>query len=201
MEVEFNIEREAEQQLVDQVQGQDKKAFESLYKKFYKRLYVLAYQYVEEHEGAEEIVHDVFINIWKRQDKIVIQQSLKSYLFRSVINTSLNYKKSRKQAEEKLDKYSEGQTEVWNGPEKVEETETLLSKLEAALELLPPQCKKVMMLSRFEKLKQKDIAEQMGISIKTVKNHLTYGFNKMRTILDNKITTWLLLAAVIVSYF
>ncbi len=192
MEFEINKEKKDEQNLIDQVQGKDRKAFESLYKEYYKRLYLLAFQYVGEHEAAEEIVHDVFINIWKKAETIVIQQSLKAYLMRSVINTSLNYIKNKKQQDAKLDKYSVGQTEVWDGSEKADESETLLIKLESALELLPPQCKKVMMLSRFEKLKQKDIAEQMGISIKTVKNHLTYGFNKMRTILDNKTTSLLL---------
>src|SRR4051812_2877224 len=100
MEVELNKDREAEQNLINQVQGQDKKAFEALYKLYYKRLYILAYQYVDEHEAAEEIVHDVFIKIWKKAEQIVIQQSLKAYLMRSVINTSLNYIKNKKQQNE-----------------------------------------------------------------------------------------------------
>ena len=175
-----------DQDLIDQIQQKNRKVFELLYKKYYKKLYVLSYQYVANHEVAEEIVHDVFINIWKMADQIIIERSLERYLFRSVINASLNYITNEKQLKNKQDEFSKAQSKVAEEPVSGEETEALLIKLEEALDSLPPQCKKVMILSRFEKLKQKIIAEQMGISIKTVKNHLSYGFNKMRMILENK---------------
>lgn len=182
----LNKEREDDQDLINQIRRKNKKVFELLYKKYYKKLYVLSCQYVVNHEVAEEIVHDVFINIWKMSDQIIIQRSLERYLFRSIINASLNYMTNEKQMKGKRDEYSRGQNEAAEESVNVEDTEQVLIKLEGALDLLPPQCKKVMMLSRFEKLKQKKIAEQMGISIKTVKNHLSYGFNKIRVILDNK---------------
>ena len=64
--------------------------------------------------------------------------------------------------------------------------ETLLNDLEEALELLPAKCREVMYLSRFGKLKQSEIAVQMDISVKTVKNHLTYGFQKLRVHLQKR---------------
>jgi RNA polymerase sigma-70 factor (family 1) len=174
-----------DQDLIGQIQQKDKSVFEQLYKKQYKKLYILSYRYVENQEVAEEIVHDVFINIWKMSEQIIIERSLEKYLLRSVINASLNYLTSEKQRKAKREQYSKGQSELVEEDASGDETELLLIKLETALDLLPPQCKKVMMLSRFEKLKQKNIADQMGISIKTVKNHLTYGFNKLRIILEN----------------
>jgi RNA polymerase sigma-70 factor (ECF subfamily) len=84
---------------------------------------------------------------------------------------------------EKQEKYTRWTENTLKIEEDMEEKELLLLRLEKALELLPPQCKKVMMMSRFEKLKQQEIADRLNISIKTVKNHLTYGFSKIREIL------------------
>lgn len=189
-----------DQDLINQIQQKNKKVFEQLYKKYYRRLYILSYQYVINQSVAEEIVHDVFINIWKMSEQIIIERSLEKYLSRSVINASLNYLASEKQLKAKREEYSKGQNEFVEETVNIEETELLLTKLEAALNLLPPQCKKVMMLSRFEKLRQQKIADQMGISIKTVKNHLTYGFNKLRVILESNTTGSTIILAAAIHY-
>ncbi|HCN82121.1 MAG TPA: RNA polymerase sigma-70 factor [Sphingobacteriaceae bacterium] len=189
-----------DQDLINQIQQKDKTVFEMLYKKYYKKLHVLSFQYVLNHEAAEEIVHDVFIKIWRMSEQLIIERSLEKYLIRSVINASLNYLTSEKQLRNKQDEYSKGQTKFVEETVNIEQTELLMTKLEAALDLLPPQCKKVMMLSRFEKLKQKNIAKQMGISIKTVKNHLTYGFNKLRMILENNTKSSMLILAATAHY-
>ncbi|RZK80218.1 MAG: sigma-70 family RNA polymerase sigma factor, partial [Pedobacter sp.] len=129
---------------------------------------------------------DVFINIWNKADQLDIQISMKSYLFRSIVNSSLNYIKKEKADAEKRSAYlvvhdqsAEATDEQFDDGD-----EELLKGLEAALALLPEKCKQVMYLSRFGKLKQQEIADQMDISIKTVKNHLTYGFKKLREHLE-----------------
>ncbi len=64
--------------------------------------------------------------------------------------------------------------------------EQQLQQLEMALDQLPPQCKKVMMMSKFDKFKQQEIADRLNISIKTVKNHLTQGYEKIRVMLSKE---------------
>uniref|UniRef100_UPI003D7FF8E1 RNA polymerase sigma factor n=1 Tax=Pedobacter sp. TaxID=1411316 RepID=UPI003D7FF8E1 len=112
------------------------------------------------------------------------QHSVKSYLIKAIINTSLNYIKKEKLITAKRLKYMAEQQEVDHDESSKNAEEALLVGLERALELLPEKCKNVMYLSRFGKLKQHEIAEQMNISIKTVKNHLTYGFQKLREHLE-----------------
>lgn len=175
---------EEDLKLWDAIRKQDKKVFESFYKKYCKQLFALAYQYVNQMQIAEEIVHDVFITIWNKGDKLNVQYSMKSYLFKSVVNSSLNYLKKEKSLAEKQIAYLASQDGEAASIEDNEEEEALLKKLEEALSLLPEKCKQVMYLSRFGKLKQQEIADQMDISIKTVKNHLTYGFQKIRAHLD-----------------
>ncbi|WP_316746472.1 RNA polymerase sigma-70 factor [Pedobacter gandavensis] len=166
--------------LMNAIRNKDKKVFETFYKKYYRQLFVLAYRYVGNTEAAEEIVHDLFINIWNKASQFNIQYSMKSYLFRSIVNASLNFLKKEKNEAAKQRGYINLQQPEDPEEDRQKEEELLLKKLEEALELLPPKCKEVMYLSRFGKLKQQEIADQMNISLKTVKNHLTYGFQKLR---------------------
>lgn len=164
--------------LLEAIRKKDKKVFETFYKKYYKQLFATAYRYVGKQEVAEELVHDLFITIWNKADQLKIQYAMKSYLFRAIVNSSLNYIKKEKMDVEKRLAYISV-----HGAEEEQDKETddtLLRNLEVALELLPAKCKQVMYLSRFGKLKQQEIADQMNISLKTVKNHLTYGFRKLR---------------------
>lgn len=171
-------------ELINAIVLQDKKVFEVLYKQHYKQLFAIAYRYVGRTEAAEEIVHDVFINIWNKGGQLKIEHSLKSYLIKAIINTSLNLIKKEKLDMEKRLKYISEQDELTNEETTKVAEEALLKGLENALELLPEKCRQVMYLSRFGKLKQQEIAAQMNISIKTVKNHLTYGFQKLREHLE-----------------
>jgi RNA polymerase sigma-70 factor (family 1) len=186
-----------DQQLVEAIRKRDRAAFESLYKRFFSRLHLLAYRYTGQSEEAEEIVHDVFMTIWNKAAVIDIRQSVGSYLAKAVVNTALNHIKKRKSEAEKqvvynlhVERESQLSAEELDG--------AILVKLAKALEELPPQCKKVMMMSRFQKMKQQQIADELQISIKTVKNHLTYGFQKMRLAMtDQNIATFCLLLTVL----
>lgn len=172
---------EEDSNLFSAIQQQDKKIFELFYKKYYKQLFALSYRYVGQMEVAEEIVHDLFITVWNKSDQLNVQHSLKSYLFKAIVNSSLNYiKKEKMQTEKRLAYLAVHDNELVLDEDKGLAEEKLLKSLEEALELLPAKCKQVMYLSRFGKLKQQEIAQQMDISLKTVKNHLTYGFQKLR---------------------
>ncbi|MEJ7557304.1 MAG: RNA polymerase sigma-70 factor [Pedobacter sp.] len=183
--------------VIDTLKTRDKRRFEVFYKKYYRPLFTVAYRYVGHTEVAEEIVHDVFINIWNKADQLNIQTSMKSYLFRSIINSSLNYIKKEKAQLEKQSAYKivHDQELATQEDDVTESEEALFKGLEDALALLPDKCKQVMYLSRFGKLKQQEIADQLEISIKTVKNHLTYGFKKLREHLEKhkQLTIWVVL--------
>ncbi|WP_342329697.1 RNA polymerase sigma-70 factor [Pedobacter sp. FW305-3-2-15-E-R2A2] len=175
--------------LISAIRKKDKKVFEAFYKKYYKQLFGTAYQYVGQSEAAEEIVHDLFIAIWNKADQLNIQYSMKSYLFRAIVNSSLNFVRKEKINAQKQLAWQSSHVEqepLTEDGEVAENEETLLKSLEEALVLLPDKCKQVMYLSRFGKLKQQEIADQMGISLKTVKNHLTYGFQKLRSHMEKQ---------------
>lgn len=178
---------EEERNLIHLIINRDKKVYEEFYKKYYKQLFAVAYRYVGQAQAAEEIVHDVFITIWNKADQLNIKHSMKSYLFRSVVNSALNLiKKEKMDAVQRAKYLSVHPGELGDEDEAGKDAEeAMLKGLEEALILLPERCRQAMYLSRFGKLKQKEIAEQMNISIKTVKNHLTYGFQKLREHMEN----------------
>lgn len=172
-------------QLVARFEARDIAAFEKFYKHYYKKLYITAYRYTREHEQSEEIVHDLFLKIWAKGPQLKIT-SLDSYLYRSVINSSLNFIKKQKRSAEKHENFIVGFEETETLSDDQEKLEDRLKLIEKALCQLPPQCKKVMIMSKYDKYKQQDIADSLDISIKTVKNHITYGYKKIREFLmDN----------------
>lgn len=167
----------AEELIWKQIQKKDGKAFESYYKMHYKSFFVMACRYLKNTAQAEELVNDVFMKIWEDGSGISIDSSLKSYIYRAIINRSLNeIQKNKKDLNLAIDLYN-SQDESYELRE-IEENE-LRIKLYGAIDMLPEQCKKVFQLSRFEELKQQEIADRLGISIKTVKNHITHALKEI----------------------
>lgn len=169
-----------DQQILKEISMRNRHVFDGLYDIHYKRLFMVAYQYLRNHEMAEEVVHDVFIKIWNNSGKILLSSSLTGYLSRSVINTSLNTIKQQRSKGTTIELSEYGDIIIESDQEDAESLESKLLALESAVEALPSQCRRVLEMSKFEKLKQQEISDRLGISIKTVKNHLTYGYKKIR---------------------
>lgn len=159
------------------IQQKDIGTFERYYKEYYKSFFVMACKYLKNPTLAEEIINDVFMKIWEDGEKITIDMSLKSYIYKAIINRSIN-------ALNKNKREYQNQTDVSLIPDEsyelrqIEENE-LKIKLYAAIDQLPDQCKKVFEMSRFDELKQQEIADKLGISIKTVKNHITIALKQI----------------------
>jgi RNA polymerase sigma-70 factor (ECF subfamily) len=122
---------------------------------------------LDEYEEAEEIVQDVFVKFWEKCDTIAENSSLKSYLYRSVHNTCLNHLKHLKVRDSYRQHVMEQMNYVEDGNSDAEDQD-IQSEIYKAIDELPPQCKKIFKLSRFEGLKYQEIADHMGLSIKTI---------------------------------
>ena len=170
-----------EEKIWRSIQQKDGRAFEQYYKENYKLFFMTAFTYLRDAGLAEEVVNDVFLRIWTLADTIRIESSLRSYVYRAVINRSPNEL-------DKIKKDRQHQRELSHRPEdKIEpramEENELKIKLYKAIDQLPEQCRKVFRMSRFEGLKQQEIADRLDISIKTVKNHITHALKQLSKIL------------------
>jgi len=159
------------------IRQKDAGTFERYYKANYKSFFLMACKYLRDPAQASEIVNDVLLKIWEDGDSLRIETSLKSYIYKAIINRSINVLKKNKRELSHL-------ADLNNIPEEgyelrqIEENE-LMVKLYAAIDQLPDKCRQVFEMSRFEKLKQQEIADKLGISVKTVKNHITIALKQL----------------------
>lgn len=160
------------------IQQKNLDVFESYYKEHYKAFFLASYNYVKTTEVAQEIVNDVFLKIWEDAEKITIESSLKAYIYRAIINRSINALNKQKRESQNQRELEQTHQEAYELREI--EVNELKVQLYKAIDALPDQCKKVFVMSRMDGLKQQDIADKLGISIKTVKNHITHALKQLR---------------------
>lgn len=125
-------------------------------------------RFLDEWEEAEEIVQDVFVKFWEKCGSLAPDSSVKSYLYRSVHNTCLNYLKHQK-VKDSYRQYVIGFMEDFVYiPETDSHREGVQERILDEINQLPPRCSEIFKLSRFDGLKYQEIAEHLHISIKTV---------------------------------
>ncbi|NTD97650.1 RNA polymerase sigma-70 factor [Agrobacterium tumefaciens] len=171
-------------------------SFEHLFKTHYHALHAYAQVMLKDEDLAEEIVQGMFLKFWEKRQNFKIQ-SIKAYLYKCVYNDSLNYLKQEKT---KI-KYQEFtlhtmNTEHESAAAKIELTE-LQKRLREALLQLPEQCRTIFQMSRFEELKYREIAERLGLSIKTVENQMGKALKIMRL----RLADFLILCVIGLWYF
>jgi RNA polymerase sigma-70 factor (ECF subfamily) len=179
-----------EQEILKGIRNGDRSIFDSVFKEFYSKLCAFAKDYVKSNDIAQELVQEVFFNLWESHSKIHIKSSLKAYLYRSVHNHCLNYirqinTRARNLQIEQIDEWSdllslELREDVFDEifTEKVE------FELEKAIASLPEQCGNIFRLCRYENLSYPEIAKQLDISLSNVKTQMSRAMNKLRECMD-----------------
>lgn len=164
--------------------------FEAVFKHWYSPLCRYATSLCGDEAEAEDLVQQTFVRIWEHRRKIDIRLSLKSYLYRSVYHQHLDRERHRK-VQHKHRQYSEAVAESLSADSSYAFTELGL-RFSEAMKQLPEQCGLVFRLSRFESLRYKEIAEVLGISAKTVENHMGKALRILRDELADYLPVFLL---------
>jgi len=163
----------------------DRGAFDALFREYYAALVGVADVVVRERGVAEEIVQDVMLELWRRHDAITIDQSLKGYLIGATRNRALNF--VRHAAVQK--KHAPFITNEMSSPPAADQelvASELGAAITAAIASLPPRCREVFELSRLRGLKQAEVAEALGISVKTVEAQM----GKALRVLRERLAEW-----------
>ncbi|MDR1201437.1 MAG: RNA polymerase sigma-70 factor [Tannerellaceae bacterium] len=160
---------------------------ENLFRKYYKILRAYAYHLSGDKHMAEDIVQDVYYELWKKRDGLVMEGAIKFYLFRSIYTKTLNYLNSKTYTDlEAFEQSTEGRIQQIYLQSHLSDQESeliykeLREKVNSVINSLPEQCKKVFILSRKYELKNKEIAEQLDISVKTVEKHISKALSILR---------------------
>jgi len=150
----------------------NKTDFEDLFKANYSSLCAYANSFLRDVATSEDVVQEVMFRIWTGRENLVVTSSIHSYLFRAVRNGCLNVLKHLDISDHYKDQVlTHGADQHSNGQDTVIFSELQL-KIHKAIDLLPTERKKVFILSRYEGLSYQQIAERLGISVKTVENQI-----------------------------
>lgn len=171
-----------EKSQLDRLRAGDEAALREIFNQNFKMLTIEAFRLTSEQAVAKDLAQEVFYELWKRRESLQIQTSLEAYLRRAVRNRALNFLKTQKKylfdedlAAENLEtRHSE------NFHQNFDEKEDLVAALHDAIAELPEKCRQVFMLSRFEDLSHREIAERLEISTKTIENQITKALRMLR---------------------
>lgn len=163
---------------------EDQQSFEKLFKLFYPKLLRFCMHYVKHKESAEEIVSDVFVNVWTKRKSLSHIRNIETYLFVSVKNASLNHIRQvgTHRPAYLEEEYAEPVTT--DDPEKELEKRELISKMDEAINALPPQCRIIFSLIKEDGLKYKQVAEILNLSPRTIETQLVRAMKKLDNLLS-----------------
>ncbi len=163
---------DTEKKTFEKVKEDDIRSFEILFRKYYSSLCNYAYKIVKDIDTAEEIIQDLFFNIWEKRHTITIESSVKSYLYRATYNRCLLLMR-QKSVQNKYEMYVRNQDKPFEHDVSDEmDVEELSRVIDKTLQELPERSRKIFRLSRFEGLKYHEIAKKLSLSVKTIESNM-----------------------------
>lgn len=157
----------------------DRNAFEYLFTMYYNRLVAYITTYTNDKANSEDIVQQAFISLWENKCNLDESKSPKGYLYSIAYNRYIDTVKSKKRQEKLI-------SQIWERAlmDRIEEDseamEHRIKKMKLVIESLPPKCREIILLNKIHGIKYKEIADKLGISVKTVESQMRIAFTKIR---------------------
>jgi len=169
-----------EEQLITFLQSGDHAAFTEIYNRYWEKLADAAYQRLHSREDAEEIVQEIFVNLYIRRQEINPKSTLEAYLKTALKFKVIDAYRAQQLHYNHIDKLIiETQEEPIASDDQLDIKELKKRILQATVRL-PEKCREVFIMSRFEQLSHQEIADKAGISVSTVKKHLHRAMDSLR---------------------
>jgi RNA polymerase sigma-70 factor (ECF subfamily) len=172
---------------IEKIRAGDEAAFEALFRALAPGLCALVTRYVHSRSVAEEIIQDLFFDLWSRRAQLVIEQAITSYLFTAARNRALNHvKRERRVVPWSAVPTSWPEEADASCPTEAELLDAL--ELQDAIEHLPARCRLIFMLNRHQEMTYGEIAKSLGLSIKTVETQMGRALRALRDRLRHLVT-------------
>lgn len=168
-----------QEDIIKRLKADDRTALKELFDAQYLQVCRVISRLVRDKATTEDLAQEVFIRFWNKRHSINITSSIPAYIRRMATNEALGYLRSKKNFDS-----DENVLLQTNDPAQNVEQQLLQGELEgnikSAINELPPKCRTVFILSRFEDLTYAEIAERMEISVKTVENQMGRALRLLR---------------------
>ncbi|BDD00882.1 DNA-directed RNA polymerase sigma-70 factor (plasmid) [Persicobacter psychrovividus] len=158
----------------------DIKAYETIFRAYYEPLCQFSMRYLADPQQSEEVVQELFTTLWEKRASLNISTSLKSYLFGATRNNCLQLIRKQKVR----DKY-QNEVAAMHQNQHFEDLDVMVElelseKIQQIIAQLPDQRRKIFMMSRFEGKKYQEIADELGLSVKTIENQMSSALKSLR---------------------
>lgn len=159
--------KESEELFIDRINQKQKSAYHELFRRYYRALVMFAMKYVGSQGEAEDMVQDLFVAVWERQEKFLSYHSFRVFLYTSIRNTCLNRIKHQR-VEEKYIGYSLLYSDHSEEYDYEMLEEEIYRRLFEGIDELPPRCREIFLMYLDGK-RNEEIADTLQLSIMTVK--------------------------------
>lgn len=169
--------------------------FDSIFRRTYSRLYFYALSLLSDESDADDVVEEVFFELWGRMDEIDLDGNIEAFLYRAVYTRSVNVLKRRNVSAGRLaaiEDINNMRMEYYSGfnddPLHSMENAELRRKIEDTIDMLPEKCRLVFRMSYLNGMRNNDIAEELQLSVRTVEAHMYRALRFLRERLGECLT-------------
>lgn len=174
-----------DEDLLQLMSRDDQEAFTMIYDRYWQELFVTAAKALRSRQEAEDIVQDVFFSLWRRRKELVITESLPAYLHTGIRYKAIHYIEKNIHRRDYLALLSDMAIDTISPIVDVQlQLKEVQQAVREAVAKMPPKMQEVYHLSRSEHLSHREIAQKMGISVKTVKKHSHRAVQLLKTALS-----------------
>lgn len=172
-------EHSLKHKLVTDFKKGDVEAFKEIYLTYYQDLCIYACNYTNDRYAAEDLVQNLLLKFWENRATITIDMALKSYLYKSVHNSFIDNYRKEKYLKDNLEdlRYK---LLIDSVEENTDIQDRRLAILREGIQELPLRCREIFLMSKFEGMSYKQIAEKLNISVNTVENQIGKAFKMLR---------------------
>ena len=157
----------------------DYQSYEALFEKYYVRFVNFVDEIINDREAAKDLVQESFIKVWLNKDRLDCNLSIGNYLYVLVKRATFNFLRDRKFAESLSIELAEGLSSNEDVGQRISDRESI-RRIQGAVDHLPPQRRAVFLKSRQQGLSNKEIADQLQLSEKTIERHITLALSSLK---------------------
>tara|TARA_B100001115_G_scaffold181709_1_gene176484 strand:- start:2710 stop:3273 length:564 start_codon:yes stop_codon:yes gene_type:complete len=160
----------------------DEAAFELLFKLYYSPLCRYVQNMVSDHMQAQELVSDLFLKVWTKRADIHIHSTVRGYFYLAARNMAINQLKQKKQESLSLQEANLQLEAIQENPLEILISEEVIQEWESRINQLPAQRQKIFRMNKLEGKRHEEIAEELSLSVKTVRNHVQLALRSLSTL-------------------